>query len=54
MFKKFLKMIADCGNRNEAYTTVFYGKNGIYMTHEQGKLSCSDYYLLLRIIGKMA
>ena len=54
MFKKFLKRIIECENKEEAYEKVFYGDDGIDMAYQREKISWNDHQMLLALIEKMA
>lgn len=54
MFKKFIKRIVACENRDEAIEKVFYGEDGIDRAFQKEKISWADHELLLELIEKMA
>lgn len=54
MFKKFIQMIIEAKDREEAIQNVFYGENGIDIAYQLGKITWKEHEMLLALINKMA
>ena len=54
MFKKFVQMIIEAKDREDAMQNVFYGANGIDIAYQHGKITWKEHQMLAELIGKMA
>lgn len=54
MFKKFVQMIIDSANKEDAIKNVFYGENGIDMAFQKDKITWNEHEMLLALIEKIA
>lgn len=54
MFKKFIMMIINAKDREDAIQNVFYGENGIDVAYQREKITWTEHQMLLEIIEKMA
>lgn len=57
MFKKFLRMIIDAENREDAMKNVFYGneyRTGIDQAYKWNLITFEEHQMLLSLIQKMA
>lgn len=54
MFKKFLKMIIEAKDREDAIQNVFYGAEGIDQAYQHEKITWKEHQMLFALIEKMA
>lgn len=54
MFKKFIQMIIESKDREDAIQNVFYGINGIDMAYQREKITWKEHQMLLALIEKLA
>jgi len=53
MFKKFIQRIIEAGNKDSAIQNVFYGKDGIDIAYQSGKITFKEHQMLFNLIKKM-
>lgn len=54
MFKKFLQRIIEAKDHEDAIQNVFYGKDGIDIAYQNGKITWKEHEMLSALINKMA
>ena len=54
MFKKFVQRIIEATDREDAIQNVFYGRDGIDIAFQDGKISWKEHEMLLALIEKLA
>lgn len=53
MFKKFIQRIIDAKDREDAYSNVFYGDDGIDVAYQRGKITWNEHEMLVALIDKL-
>ena len=53
MFKKFIQRIIDAKDREDAYSNVFYGDDGIDVAYQRGKITWNEHEMLADLIDKL-